>query len=204
MNRNVLAVIFIIISVGIFFTVTDKRYQNIKTIKAKNEEYVSAIKSSVELLKKRDILNDAYNSINPDDVSRLNRMVPDTIDNVKLIIDVNNIAARNSLVFKDVTVTQGSENETGGTSASRTSIAPSISTTPTTSASPINGSIRDQKPEVVDISFSVTTSYQKFLALLADIEATLRITTISKISFDAADDNEYDFNVELRTYWLRQ
>lgn len=200
MNRNVIAIIFIILSIGIFFTVTDKRYQNIKVIKEKNAEYVSAIKSSVELLRKRDALSDAYNSINPEDVSRLNRMVPDTIDNVRLIIDVNNIATRNGLVFKDVKVTQASD-ATESAGSTRATIAPAPGTTVSNS---VPNSLKDQTPEAVDISFSVTASYQKFLALLADIEATLRITTVTKVSFDATEDNKYDFDIQLRTYWLRQ
>lgn len=200
MNRNVIAIIFIILAIGIFFTVTDKRYQNIKVIKEKNEEYVSAIKSSVELLRKRDALNDAYNSINPEDISRLNRMVPDTIDNVRLIIDVNNIATRNGLVFKDVTVTQANQ-ATENAGSSRATIAPVPGAVVPGSTS---SSLKEQTPEAVDISFSVTASYQDFLALLADIEATLRITTVTRVSFEAADDNEYDFDIQLRTYWLRQ
>ncbi len=183
MNRNLIAGILIIISVGIFFTVTDSKYQKVKAIRAQNDQYLEAIEKSKELLKKRDTLAEAYSSIPAQDIERLNRMIPDSIDSVRLIIDMNAIGARLGLTMKNIRIGDVAK-----------TVAPEYT--------PKAGT--QQKPDSVNISFSVTTTYDKFLELLKELEKSLRILEISKFNFTANDQGTYDYTVELTTYWLRQ
>jgi hypothetical protein len=65
----------------------------------------------------------------------------------------------------------------------------------------------------VTVSFTVTATYDTFLKILRDLEKSLRIIDVTRISFNLADPTAagganrggaYDFNVEVKTYWLRQ
>lgn len=183
MNRNLIAIILIVVSVGIFFTVTDAKYQKVKEVRAQNDQYIDAIEKSNELLKKRDTLAEAYSSIPSQDIERLNRMIPDSIDSVRLIIDMNGIGARLGLTMKDIRIGEVASD-----------VAPEFT--------PAAGT--QQQPDSVAISFSVTTTYDNFLNLLKELEKSLRILEISQFDFTANDAGTYDFSVELTTYWLRQ
>ncbi len=183
MNRNIIAGILIIVSVGIFFTVTDSRYQTIKAIRAENAQYVDAIRKSEELLKKRDVLAQAYSSIPAQDIERLNRMIPDSIDSVRLIIDIDAIGDRLGLSLKGIRIGEIAQE-----------VPPEF--TPQAGTS--------QKAEAVPVSFSVTATYPQFLKLLEELEKSLRMLEITKFSFTAGDESTYDFSVDLTTYWLRK
>jgi hypothetical protein len=56
----------------------------------------------------------------------------------------------------------------------------------------------------VELTFNVSASYEDFLALLADLEHSLRIVDIESISFDAATEGDInEYTITIRTYWLR-
>jgi len=51
---------------------------------------------------------------------------------------------------------------------------------------------------------AVLSSYAVFIKFLEDIEKSLRIVDVVSIGFDSKDENDiYDFNVSIRTYWLK-
>lgn len=193
MNRNTTALILIILAIGIYFTFTKARINELKEIRSVNEEYQNAINNATDLLAVRDEVSRAYNNITEGDKERLDKIVPDSVDNVRLIIDVkDDIAARNGLYLKNI----------------KTS-SPDIPT-PNSSQTPLpQGSNRiipqesTSKYGVVTLSFSVTASYEQFVDFLRDLESSLRILDISKLTLAANDQGTYDFNVELKTYWIK-
>ena len=74
----------------------------LKAIRGVNAEYQEAIDNSAKLIKVRDDVLRAYNSLTVEDKDRLNKIVPDNVDNVRLIIDVkDDIAARHGLFLKN-------------------------------------------------------------------------------------------------------
>jgi hypothetical protein len=52
------------------------------------------------------------------------------------------------------------------------------------------------------LSFAVTTSYENFLLFIQDLETSLRLVDVVNISFSESITNEYEFEVNVRTYWL--
>ena len=118
------------------------------------------------------------------------------MDNVRLIIDIkDDIAARNGLYLKNIKTT----------SPDIPSASPSP--TPGTQSNPNTRAIArvegSEKYGVVTMSFSVTASYEQFIDFLKDLESSLRILDISKLVLNANDTGTYDFNVELKTYWIK-
>lgn len=186
MNKNLTALVLIILAVGIYFTFTSSRIDELKTIRAVNAEYQTAIDNSERLVKVRDDVLKAYNALSNEDKDRLNKIVPDNVDNVRLIIDVkDDIAERHGLFLRNIKTTSPIM-QTAGAPASSAPSAPA-STYGT-----------------VTLSFTVSTSYEKFLDFLKDLEASLRIMDVSKLTLATNSEGTYDFTVELKNYWLKQ
>lgn len=183
MNRNVTAVILAVLAIGIYFTFTSGKINELKAIRATNAEYQQAIDNSARLIKVRDDILKSYNAISNEDKDRLNKIVPDNVDNVRLIIDVkDDIAARHGFFLKNIKTSSPSAQTQTGNAMSDSS----------------------GKYGMVTLSFSVTSTYEKFVDFLKDLEASLRIMDVSKLSIATNDSGTYDFTVELKTYWLRQ
>jgi ribosomal protein L20A (L18A) len=184
MSKNITALILIVLAVGTYFTFTKGKLDELRAIKAVNTEYKTAIDNANRLIAARDkVVKDDINISEADNV-RLAKILPDNVDNVRLIIDVkDNIAARHGLFLKGIKTSSPTDMPQQGSNENR-GVAEAIA----------NGY------GTVSLSFSVTTSYQTFL------EASLRIMDVSKLSVIASEggNGTYDFNVEIKTYWLKQ
>ena len=178
--RNILSFILIILAIGLFFTFTAGKIQDIKAIQAQNAAYLVAINNSQELISQRDKVLAAYNNLNVTDRSNLDKIIPDNIDNVRLMIDMKNIASRHG-----ITLTGLSTSADGATSKS------------TTAAS--GGS---NKLNPVSVSLSFTASYPVFLSFLRDLESSMRILDITTMSISANDTGIYSYSIGMNTYWL--
>jgi len=175
MNKNATALLLLVLAIGIYFTFTSGRIDELKAIRAVNAEYDQAIENSAKLIKVRDEVLKAYNNLSNEDKDRLNKIVPNNVDNVRLIIDVkDDIAARHGLSLKNIKT-----------------------------SSPVAGAA-GSKYGTVTLSFGVTSSYEKFVAFLKDLESSLRIMDVSRLTVATNEFGTYDFTVELKTYWLRQ
>ena len=102
MNRNATPIILLILAIGIYFTFTKGKIEEIKVIKNVNAGYQEAIDNSEKLIKKRDEIVANYNQISDNDKERLEKMVPDNIDNVRLTLDVKSIGLGRGLILKNV------------------------------------------------------------------------------------------------------
>ena len=218
MNRNLIPPILIILAVGIFFTFTRGRIDELKTISATNSSYLQAINNSVNLIKTRDTLLASYNNLSVDDKGRLNTMIPDNIDNVRLIIDITNIGSRHGIALKGFTTSA-----TDSSSPSASSVSNLMTSSSSTSAQSSSMSLTTPTFGVVTISFSFSSSYDNGISLLNDIQSSLRILDITHLTVTAggtssnagaagtgasaaapAAAGQYSFSVQMQTYWLKQ
>lgn len=189
MNKNLTPIILVVLAIGIYFTFTQGKIAEFKEVQKVNAEYQQALDNSEKLIKVRDAVLKSYNEISPEDQERLNLLLPDNVDNVRLIIDVNGVAARHNLAVKNIKTTASAAN-----SSSATAAAPQNT-----------GRINVPSTyDTVTLSFNVSTNYETFIAFLRDLEASLRILDISKITLSVGDNGIYDYGVELKTYWLKQ
>jgi Tfp pilus assembly protein PilO len=197
MNRNVIATILLVLAVGIYATYTRGVLSDAAVQKAANDQYVSALNNAAQLVSKRDQVLKSYNDISAEDRDRIDKMIPNTADNIRLIIDLNNVALQHNLSLNNVTA----ENASG---SGNSSASPSVPT-PSNPLSPSSGfSIVAPTLDKVTVSFSVSAPYQQFISLMQDLEASLRIMDLTHVSLSANDTGTYDFSVQLTTYWLRQ
>ena len=182
MNKNATGLILIVLAVGTYFTFTRVKIDEIKAIKTVNDEYKNALVNSERLVKDRDAILAVYNQIPVEDQERLEKIIPNNVDNVRLIIDINGVASRHGLAVKNIKTTTQSSTSNNDVGAPQT----------------------NQGYNTVTLNFDVSADYRTFLAFLKDLEASLRILEISKVSLKASDTGVYDYSLELKTFWLKQ
>jgi len=180
--RLILPTILVVAAIGLFAMYTNPTYQGLKGNMQKAAAYDDALDKSQELKALRDKLQSARNAMSPENEQKLVRLLPDQVDNIRLIIDINNIAARRGLSLAGVALGEVSHTSS---QASALAVGPS-----------------GEEVGSVSLGFSVVASYEEFLAFLQDVEHSLRILDIEKLSFNTGQGGKYSFEFTIRTYWL--
>ena len=199
MNKNITALILIVLAVGIYFTVTSGMLADAQSVKTINDQYAAALNNAAKLVAVRDQVMQEYNSITDSDKARLDKMIPSTVDNIRLIIDLSNVALHHGFSLTNIKAAASSANSSGSGSAGSQASAPSP-------ASGAGGSSVASPPtlDTVDVSFGATATYDQFISFMQDIEADLRIMDLTHLTVTSADNGVYTFQVQFQTYWLRQ
>lgn len=190
MNSLLTPILLIVLSVSLYFTFTDNQYAKVKELQAEQEEYEVAIDNSKKLLAKRDELLAQYNSFSQQDLQKLERLVPDSIDNVRLVIDINGITSRYGAAIQNLklnTVKAGEVEE-------QPPVGPDGNPIASGDAKPYNSAT---------ISFSLSTTYETFIKILKEMETSLRILDIASVKFNASESEPYSYDVTIRTYWMK-
>ena len=189
MQRLILPLVLTAISIGLFLVYTNPTYTNIGTLRTRIAEYDQALYNSQELLHVRDQLTSQYNGISADDRARLSKIMPDNVDNIRLIIDIQRIASQYGMLPRDISFEPIKKDSTERTQAL------------------VSGQLPDSKKNYgsFDLSFSVSGTYQNFLLFLNDLEQSLRVVDIESVSFSAdsvSNPNTFKYVIKIRTYWL--
>ncbi len=184
--RLLIPTILIGAAIGLFALYTNNAYQGaggIKSLLSQVSAFDEALDKAHELKKRRDDLLSKRRSFPNEDVQKLERVLPDNVDNIRFVIDINGIAARRNLSLKNVALGTISDAK-----SSRSALAVGPSGDPVGSA---------------EISFALVATYDDFLAFLQDVEHSLRIVDVESISFKpASTGDKYEYALTVRTYWL--
>lgn len=179
--KNNSTIVLLLLSVGLFYTFTNAQYQDVKKLNILVSDYQNVLQNVAAIAELRDVLLSDYGTVPKMEIDRLNKVLPNNIDNVRLALDLDSMAARYGVSIKNIKTTT----EAGGNAG--LIILPEY-------ASPY---------EKVTVSFSFVASYEDFMGLLVDIEKNLRIMDINAISFQATESGLYDYLVSADTYWLK-
>jgi hypothetical protein len=176
---NLTSIILIVASLGLFFGYIDPTYKHIKQeVSATKGEYAQALENSKNVKEERERLMNDYKVIDKENITKLTKMLPDNIDNVRLLIDLDEIAKDYSMRIRDFRTNTAEKTDTIGQGVANYG--------------------------TLTLTFSTTATYGTFLSFLRDLERSLRILDVTTISFAASDTNDvYDYNITLKTYWLK-
>ena len=185
--------ILIAIALGVFLSFVNPTYQEIKVLKANSAVYDSALTNSQRLQEQRDALSAKYRTFPTENLDKLSKLLPDNVDNIRLIIDVQQMAQTYGMSISSI---KFDSTATVNTPAAGNQMAAANA-----------GDIRDAQKDygTFNLEFSTTGSYDSFLKFLKDLETSLRVTDIQSISFSSDQDTKtgYTYVVKLKTYWLK-
>lgn len=176
-----LPILFLAISGGLFFIYIDPTYGQVKDLLVQQGQIDQALSRSKELQDVRDSLLARYNTFPTAEIDRLQKLVPDHVDNVRLILDLDAMASKYGMRVRDVNI--------GGNDGSKPDTATIGSD--------------DSAYESVVLSFAVSGTYDTFRQYLADLEKSLRLVDVVGLQFRASDNGIYNFTFHIKTYWLK-
>ena len=201
MTRFIMPIILIGIAISLFFVFTNPVYNDISTLNASVTSYNDALDNSKALEAQRDQLTQKENSISVENLAKLQKLLPQNVDNVRLILEIGQIAQPYGMVLKDVKYDATTPDTTAMQTGEGAVQGGAVKTSP-------NGY------GIFDLEFSTSGTYDNFINFTKDLESNLRIVDISSISFssDETDANAnkktssaetYTYDFKIKTYWLK-
>jgi len=178
------------VAFAVFFMYTQPTYDEVKVIQNETEQYDQALDRAAELQQLKQALLSRYNAFSQADLARLQRLLPDHVDNVRLVLDLDNLAGAHGMAIQNVVISNpGSETGEG-------------------LALGAIGATR-QKFDSLTLRFSTRATYPVFTTFLENLESSLRIVDLVSLSLvpDSVTEEEgepmYRFDITVRTYWLK-
>lgn len=193
------ALLLVGVAIFIFYQFTNPLISEISDLWAQKSKLNEALDNARKLREVQETLLATYGNFNPTDLERLSKLLPDDIDNIKLIIDINNIAKPYNMTVRNIKIKLEEEPKTV---VVRRPAGAAAVTPAATAVSPAPKMPSNQKGTVY-LDFSVTGSYTAFKSFLADLVKSLRLADVVSTSFAANDKGSYDYNVQIKTYWLK-
>lgn len=187
MIDKLLPIGLIVIAVGIFFGYTNKEINGpVKEMQEKVASYDKALLASEAFASKEAELVRQRDAIPPDSLARFKTFLPDSVNNVQLILDLNTLASKSGLtitnfVVKDAAISSSPQND------SQASLA-------LESTDPVDS---------LDISIQATGTYTSFRTFLGAVEKSLRLLDVVDIGIRNSQTGVYTYEVTFRLYWLR-
>lgn len=185
--------ILIGVSIALFFTFTKPLFQDIVLLREEMMAYNQALDNSKALENERDKLTQKYNAIGGENLNKLQKLLPEGVDNIRLILELEKLALPYNMVLRDVQydATQKDSSVNSGVIQSEA----------------INQNLRKDYG-IWNLEFSTEGTYNNFLNFIKDLENNLRIVDIASVSFSSNSSSDilsdiYKYNFKIRTYWLK-
>ncbi len=186
MNSRILPLLALMLAFGIFFTYISPTWSGsiaaTKTAITLDEE---ALAAASRYARQQNELAEKRNAIDPANLARLAVFLPDSVDNVGLILDLNALAARSGFSLANIDVVA---NAAGVANAAAGSALPSPGTS---------------KVGSIDLSLSAVGTYAALQAFLAGVEKSARLLDVRSITVKGSETGVYAYEIKLRLYWLR-
>ena len=199
MFRFAVPIILIGTAIAGFFLFASPTYRGISDLRAQVVSYNEALDNSKALEAQRDTLTQKYNSIDSNNLTKLQKLLPDNVNNIRLILEIEGIASPYGMVLKNVKYDATEKKDTTQpNNTMQTEIVPQT----------------NSNYGIWNLEFSTQGSYSNFLNFTKDLENNLRIVDISSIDFSSdtgtvgagkstTSSDNYTYTFKIKTYWLK-
>lgn len=189
MNSRILPILALLIAIGIFFSYVSPTWSgSIAETKATIAADDQALAAAREYKDQQNQLALERDAINAKDLSRLAVFLPDSVDNVGLILNLNALAARSGLSLSNVDVTSNDGQGQNGSSQQADNIG--------------TGTTRNEVVSSVDLSLSAVGSYKALQNFLQEVERSQRLLDVHDLTVTGSGTGVYKYEMKLRLYWL--
>ncbi|MEK7514685.1 MAG: type 4a pilus biogenesis protein PilO [Patescibacteria group bacterium] len=177
--KSTLPVLLLLLSAGAFYFYINPGYARITGLQEEVRQHEATLADAESLGATRDSLVTTYNNFSSTDLARLEKMLPDKVDTVRLAAEINSIGQRYGITVKSFTVSEEK-----------------LPTEEEVLASPYRTLL---------VTFSFDGSYENFTQFLSDLESNIHIVDVSEIVFQEASTGGIQaYRINLRTYALSQ
>ncbi|MCX6787716.1 MAG: GspMb/PilO family protein [Candidatus Kaiserbacteria bacterium] len=186
-SNRILPLTAFLVALGIFFAYVQPAWSGtIAETKAAIIANDQALAAANSYAVQQNTLASALNTIDSASLARLNVFLPDSVDNVGLILDLTALASRSGLSLSNIDVTTNITAESASALAS--------GAVPIGHANPVGS---------IDLSLSAVGTYAALQTFLTGIEKSQRILDVQDIVVKGSDTSVYTYQMKLRLFWLR-
>jgi Tfp pilus assembly protein PilO len=201
MTKSIVAILFLGASILAFVLYVRPAYDTVQANRTKVAEYDRALEKTREIQELKSSLLSRYNLFAGPNLDRLQKMLPDHVDNVQLVLDMDGIASKYGIRIQNVSVQQAGKANNDGRQSGGTVLS--------------GGSTPGKPYQSIELQFEVVSTYDEFVRLLRDLESSLRVVDLVSLTlrpFGGASavagrqgtaEQLYTFGISLRTYWLK-
>lgn len=189
--RSIFSLAFIVLAIATFFIFTNPLYKEVGSLRAEAVTYKNALNNLSNLETQRDTLLASYRSIKQEDVDKLEHLLPNTVNSIELILEIEKIANSSGVYVRDIKFGTGEESSDANNGNEMIEGMNPVSSLP-------YGEFT--------IDFSVDGSYESFVGFIKELESNLRIVDIEAVSFEAVSKEKgsgLSFELKIKTYWLK-
>lgn len=188
MVRSILSVLLVAAAIGIFYGFTNPLFEAVQQTRTQSARLDEVLEDSRRVQILRDSLLEEFNTISDTELRKLRNLLPDNINNISLVLEVDRIASQAGLVLESIRVADEEDDEeeedgAGGGGELGPSDEPF-------------GSIR--------IGFTFSGTYTALRDFISEFERNLRLVDIIGLSFLANEEGSANtYTLQVRTYWLK-
>ncbi len=184
MNDRILPLFALAAAIIIFFVYVNPTWGgSIATTKAAIALDDQALAAAQEYTTQQNALIAARDAIDPSQLSKLSTFLPDSVDNVGLILDLNALAARSGISLSNIDVAANDSNGTPNTASGKA-----------LTGDPIGSA---------NMTLSAVGTFDSLQAFLRGIEQSARILDVQDVVVKGSDTGVYTYQMSIRLYWLR-
>ncbi|MFZ1987809.1 MAG: hypothetical protein WAV21_02125 [Minisyncoccia bacterium] len=185
MSRFIIPFAALLIAVGLFFGYVRPTWTlDIAAKKVEIASYDSALDAAARFAEKQAELEQKRNAIPQESLQRLDAFLPDSVDNIQLILDLNALAARSGIELSDF--------DTGAINNAEDQ--QNTEEDPDARNQPLVDSLQ--------LSLKAEGTYAAFRSFIAGIEQSLRPLDLVAVSVSDSDTGVYGYDIKLNFYWL--
>jgi Tfp pilus assembly protein PilO len=184
MISRLIPALIILIAVAIFFGYINPTYTgHVAALRTEIQGYDSALLAAKQFSEKEAQVIAERDAIPAEGLARIEAFLPDGVDNVQLIIDLNALASRSGLTLSnfDIAAVPTDKGQTGD----KLSL------------------VAESPYEYLDISVSAVGSYAAFKTFLRGAEWSLRPLDLVDLAIGESKTGVYTYEMTFRIYWLR-
>jgi hypothetical protein len=194
---RLIPIVAILFAIGLFLLYIRPTYSGvIHDTQQQIASYDQALVAADRFQAKEAQLTQARSQIPPESLARLNAFLPDGVDNVQLILDMDALAARSGITLSDFN-TQNSNSPASAPQTNASTPAQINQPIPTgaalTSSSPVDS---------LSLTFKATGTYSSFRNFLSGMENSLRPLDVMNLDVTQSANGVYTYGMTVRIYWL--
>lgn len=196
MSKIVTPILFFIIAIGLFFTYIRPAYDVLLAFQQQEKEIDQAIESTKELVIIHDNLMTELNNIDPKDKTRMRTILPESVDVVRLILDLDALATKHDIDIEEFEIPVLEVEQPTQNTRSRGRTNTDEQEKPYTSAIltvEFAGAYPDFKDFLIDV--------ERSLILMDVVDMEISVPDITQPGIDA--DSQTTYSVGLQVYWLK-
>ena len=184
---RVVPIVFLLLAGGIFFGYIHPTFTGVIAV---SNEKVKGLDAALVAAKRYEQkiaeLGEDLKKLPPDGISRLEVFLPNTVNNVQLILDLDGLAARTGIQIDNFNTTDLPSSVSGA------------------DANGQSASFDDGKPyESLDLTITATGSYAQMRSFLSGVETSLGLLDLVSLQISDSPSGVYKYEMSFRLYWLR-